>query len=306
MKRRGYISIFALLTGLLLFTIITFMVLSIRSHNQITSHQLIMEQVKLKGESVAAFLLKDQMRMKFFADLLKETEKNDGYFTYSIPSLGLYDLKINYQVLSEKELRLFYDISEKGLKINYNFHLLGQELPLPIIDQEDTPRLYNFQETEDLLNQLKLEDFQKIEENTVIFSREENIYKIEEAQYKVLLEKYKDSENKDGLWTELVEASESIEKPVYFNGESLIFAGEEEVEIEGIGVDRGNIAYLAKTNWKGIYFNYQNNSKDNLVLSGKLFGEDIRFYEEKAEVLETYKGFFFRDKELVFYTSYIY
>ncbi len=306
MKRRGYVSIFALLTGLLLFTIITFMILSIRSHNQITSHQLVMEQVKLKGESVAAFLLKDQMRMKFFADLLKETEKKDGYFTYSIRSLDLHDLKINYQVLSEKEIRLFYDISEKGMKINYNFHLLGQELPLPIIDQEDTAKVYNLQETDDLLTQLKMEHFEKIEENTVIFSREEKTYKIEEVQYEVLLEKHKDSENKDALWSELVEASKTIEKPVYFNGESLIFAGEEEIEIEGIAVDRGNILYLAKTNWEGIYFNSQNNSKDNLTLSGKLFGENIQFYEQKAEILETYKGFFFRDQEIVFYTSYIY
>lgn len=308
MKRKGYISIFALLIGLLLFTIITFMIVSIRSHNRISTHQLSMEQERLKGESIAAFLLEDEIKMKYFKDLLENDKAEEvGTTPYSNETLGVHNLIITHKKISGNELQLSFKIEGKGIKQTFNFHLLSRDLPIPALEEETPFHAMDSIEMEELLSSITLNSLTRIEDKAVLFSQEGNVYTIDEEDYLALLEKYEESENPEALWQEARESGKPISGPVFMDGERILFAGIEEINMEGIAVDRGDTRFLAKTNWNGMYFNYENNVKENLSVFGKLLGENSGMVLEfKQEFMDPYKNIFRKEKELIYHTSYSY
>lgn len=309
MKRKGYISIFALFVGLLLFTVLTFMILSIRSHNQISSHQLLSEQLKLDGESITAFLLDDEILMKFFRDVIENNEpKDSGYRIINFNEIRPENIRIDYAKVSDSEIKLSYTITENKSAIIYNTHLRLKEIPDPNFEGEEAVQILSLSEIEAMLSDVQKDSLNSIEGNKVIFSEEGKNYTIDKENFDQITNEFIDTaDNEEDYWTKIIESSTALDGDVFFDGESLLFTGREEIVLSGIIVNRANITHNTATLLKGVYFNLNNSIQEDLSIQGRLFGmgntPEVVFDPQE---MDKFKAFFPGEKELKFLYSYIY
>ena len=134
MRTKGYISIFALLVGLLLFTVLSFILLSIDSHQKIDQSQLVSYQEDLLGESLTNAILTDVDKLTYFSQVMKNDEVGDkGSVQGSYGEIYDKRFQINHEKISEEELRIYFSL--KDSLTSYNTHI-SYELIKEEVDKE--------------------------------------------------------------------------------------------------------------------------------------------------------------------------
>lgn len=318
MKRRGFISIFALLLALLLFSVLTFILLSVNARSQINRHQIDRVQFNYYGESVINYIIEDpKLKVTFIEYLMEKKDKEEHIYIDPI-AVPFNNVKINYKKNKENNVLDIYYALKKG----ENSYVFYGQFRLKTIENEDSKNDYipkSEEELSSLLDKIKKEDYTVLQGDRVLFSHEERNYIITLEEYN-LLKDYNTIESpeeiSDPIETEeveektlmelLIEKSTPIDTPLYFDGESLTIIGDESVKLEGVLVNRNNIDIDTEVILKGVLFNFEDNLKKSIEIQGKVLGlYSIDDIIENSSVSENYSFLYPLTHELEFLSFYI-
>lgn len=273
-KTKGYITIYALIIGLFIFSLIGFLVISTGSNDRVNNNQKDYLQACLIGESIANKILE---RDEFTKIYLSNNKKADGYRKFNIdmeefPDLNNFRIDIVKRVAHEK-YTLQYRVSYKNARVNSN---------LDLIKEEKNPDFNILIKNETEIDKI-IEKYEQSKKYKIL--KEGYIFKIEEYYYYIL--DY--PENLEIEEKYIIENGERLEEDYYiYDLRTLIIIGDE-IDIKGIIVADDKTS-IPKGSFQGLFINNSNYIFNDIKIEGGYIGryEDIKNFEYSDKICENY------------------
>lgn len=271
MKSKGYISVFALVVSILVFTLITVILVGVDLENNVNKNQKDYYQNCLISESIANKIKNSKEYNIELNKLFSEIKKTIN---------GKRDFQIDYnEILSGGNITAKIEkYQENKFIINYKIRYKNTLTSSSIVySLKDNPilnddEIVKIQEDEEIYNLLINNDLEKIVGDIVLFSNKNESYYIDNFKYNELVEEYNNSEDEELDFNLLLleNGSKIEEDKLYFiNTSSITIISSEDINISGILVNNNLESEAATINLKGILINNNRDSK-NLILREKL------------------------------------
>lgn len=275
MKTKGYISVFALVISVLLFTLITVILIGVDSENSINRNQKDYYQNCLISESIFNKLQYDEDTKDTLEKNFKELNVNtngEKYFFLDYDEI-LKGGKVKIKVFTKKDgkYHIYFKVEYKKTFTKSNITYTKNDSFL--LNKEEIVKIEGENEVyEKILNN----EFERIEGDIVAFTYEDKNYFISNEEYNKIVEEFNILEDENKVFLEMLkEKSKILEKnKLYFvNTNSINIEEVQNFNISGIFINNGNVVGEGKIVLNGVLINRDKNSK-SFEINGKVIEED--------------------------------
>lgn len=294
MKIKGYISVFALMVLLLLFSLISVILIGVDMENNLNKNQVDYYQNCLISESLSNKLQFEEKYKNELEDIFKEMGRYK--YLYDIELKEIKDVRKITVEINKKDGNyiLTYPIGYKNTRTNST--MVYTEKENSILEEQEK---LHIDKIEDKYT-YKIDDYmEEISGNIIALNNEGINYFLEEEEYLKIIEKLEKEKDEDEEELDIVEIFKEYGKIIekdklyYFNMDSIEIVGENNIDISGIFINNGMILGN-NIEIYGVLVNRGGNSEKlnvkGKVIEDKIFKGEVIF-EEKIllNILETLK-----------------
>lgn len=261
-KTKGYITVYALIIGLFIFTIIGYLVISFSSNSKVNENSYEYLQGSLIAESINNKIIYENLFTEIFKENNNNIPRNREIKLYIDEFKKDFIIKINTVKPMENYI-LDYKVEYEKILLNGHTELIRDDKNpnYSLLNRED-------KEIDNYIDILKEIDKYYRPEDKYIFEYEKYLYEIDMEIYDYLYREYIG----EALEEEIMENSNILEGDVLFDTDSIEFL-ERDINLDGIFIDRGNIN-LDNLELSGIYISKENTNIKSLNILGGIYCTD--------------------------------
>ncbi|QQK08622.1 hypothetical protein [Miniphocaeibacter halophilus] len=276
MKSKGYISVFALVVSILVFTLITVILVGVDLENNVNKNQKDYYQNCLISESIANKIKSSEEYNSKLNEIFSKIKNTDNKETINVnynEILNGGNITANVSNYKENKFIINYNLEYKNTYTSSSITYSLKDNPL-LNDDE----LIEIQEDDENYKLLLDNDFEKIVGDIVFFKKSNESYYIEFSKYNELVEEYQNSEDEEVDFNKLlVDNGIKIEedKLYFINADLVTIIGNEDINVSAVFVNNKLESEGGVVNLKGILIN-NNEDSNSFNVEGKVV-ENIDF-----------------------------